>query len=249
MKKKVTGSKIVAIGDLHGHWTELQELMIKLIDEENINPDLDQFVFLGDYVDGGPDTKKVIDWLIQSKKDHPHWKFLYGNHEDLLLDALNPERPIYNNFNLWWRQGGMETTNSYIKDSNFSEYELSLVNPIHVIPKEHLEFLASLDTYYETDKYFFVHGGVSKNQTIEWSKKHMNRYDMIWERDFITSDFAYEKKVIFGHTIQVGNNPTKFLQPWIYPNKIGIDTMAHDIGRITALILPEEKIVQTDFKE
>lgn len=237
-------NKTIAIGDLHGHWIQLQELMNKLINEHGIKPDKDTFVFLGDYVDGGPDTKKVIDWLIQSKKDHPHWKFLYGNHEDLLLDALNPAHPIYHSFHLWWNQGGRATMNSYLKDSNLTKYEESLANPIHVIPPDHIIFLTDLETYCEDEKYFYVHGGVNWNNSIEWAKKNMSRYDMIWERDFIHSNYKYEKKIIFGHTIQ-----TPGLKPWIFANKIGIDTMAHNTGRLTAIILPEETIVQTEFTD
>jgi len=242
-------NRIIAIGDIHGHFNQLQELMDKLIHEHGVSLHDDTFVFLGDYIDGGPDTKKVIDWLFTAKNGYPHWKFLYGNHEDLFLDAINPKHPVYGDYYLWWNQGGKETTDSYIRASKFSKYERALVNPVHVIPKEHIEFLYNLPTYYETDRYFFVHGGPHSYHTLEWCKKEKNwpRYNWIWARNFITSNFKWEKKIIFGHTIQYTKNPRTHLQPYIMDNKIGLDTFMHNQGALTAVILPEETIVQTKY--
>jgi serine/threonine protein phosphatase 1 len=242
-------NRTIAIGDPHGHYNQLIELMTKLINEHGVSLEKDTFVFLGDYIDGGPDTKKVIDWLIEHKKKYPHWQMLYGNHEDLMLDALNPKHPIYKDYYLWWNQGGKETTDSYVRDAGYTSYEKALVNPIHVIPPEHLIFLTDLPTYYETDKYFFVHGGPHPFHTLEWCKdeKNWGRYEWIWAREFITSNFQWEKKIIFGHTIQYTHNPKTFLKPYIMDNKIGIDTFMHNQGALTAVILPEETIVQTKY--
>lgn len=241
-------NKTIAIGDIHGEYNKLQQLMDKLIHEYDVSFHDDTFVFLGDYVDGGPDTYKVIDWLIRCKEGYPHWKFLYGNHEDLMLDALNPKHPIYGDYYIWWNQGGRQTTDSYVKLAKLDDYERSLVNPVHVIPAEHIEFLYKLDTYYEDEKYFYVHGGPHAYHTLEWCKNEENwsRYDWIWERSFIQSNFKWEKKIIFGHTIQYTTNPKLHLQPWIMDNKIGIDTMMHGHGKLTAVILPEETIVQVE---
>jgi serine/threonine protein phosphatase 1 len=242
-------NKTIAISDIHAHYNQLIELMNILFNEHKVDFEKDILVFLGDYIDGGPDAKKVINWLIEHKKKYPHWQILYGNHEDLMLDALSVKHPVYGDYYLWWNQGGRATTDSYVREEKLSAYDRSLVNPIHVIPKEHLEFLAGLPTYYEDEKYFYVHGGVHAYHTIEWAKKNMTRYDMIWERDFITSNFKWEKKIIFGHTIQYTRNEATRLQPFIMDNKIGIDTFMHNIGRLTAIILPEETIVQTAYTE
>lgn len=234
--------RTIAIGDLHGQYEKLIELMEKL-KKEGIDFDTDTMVFLGDFVDGGPDTNKLIEKLIAYKKQYSHWHFLYGNHEDLMLDALNPKHPVYDDFYLWWNQGGRQTADSYKRDLGFTELEQSLANPIHIIPPDHLVFITDLETWYEDEKYFFVHGGVHAYHTVDWAKKNMSRYEMIWERNFIPSNFPYKKKVIFGHTVHMTNNPKTNLTPWIFPNKIGIDTMHHGHGNITAVILPEEKFV------
>lgn len=235
--------KYIAIGDIHGHHDQLTSLMAKL--EKRVDFKKDILVFLGDFVDGGFETKKVLDDLVAWKAKYPHWQFLYGNHEDLMLDALNPKHPIYGDFYLWWNQGGKETTLSYTRGQGLSAYELSLVQPEDVIPPEHFEFMLNLDTWFETDDYFFVHGGVHPHKTIEWAKKNWNRYDFIWQRDFIDSNMKWEKKIIFGHTVRTSKNPKNHLTPWVMENKIGIDTMMHNIGKLTAVILPEEKFVKS----
>lgn len=242
-------NKIVAIGDVHGHYRELIELLDKLEYDHNIDFEKDTLVFLGDYVDGGPNTKEVLDHLIYLKETYPHFKFVYGNHEDLLMDAMIPHHPVYGDYYLWWNQGGKETLDSYTKQMNLDEYESSLVGMKDAIPELHIQFIMSLDTYFETDDYFFVHGGVLPIP-LEQAKEEMTRYDMIWIRDqFILSDFDWGKKIIFGHTINDGRYNPGFLSPIVRKNKIGIDTFAHNKGKLTAVILPDEQFVYTKFTE
>lgn len=244
MKSK---KKIIAIGDLHGHYGELMILYDKILNEWGVDPERDEFVFLGDYVDGGPDTNKVISQLIEWKTKYPHWKFLYGNHEDLMIDAMLPHHPTYGNYSLWWNQGGRETFESYTRVMSLDPYEKSIINIKDVLPKSHLTFIIGLDTFYETKDYFFVHGGLEINKTLKEVKEEMKRYDMIWMRDpFINSKWNWGKKIIFGHTADYDGkyNPNgDKLCPIIRENKIGIDTMAHNTGKLTALLLPEEKFL------
>jgi serine/threonine protein phosphatase 1 len=242
-------NKIIAIGDIHGHFDQLMELWEKL-EAEGVDFDKDEFVFLGDYVDGGPDVKKVLDFLIELKATKKNYHFLYGNHEDLLLDALRPHHPIYGSFDLWYQQGGRETVDSFVRDMDLEPYERSLISPKNVITEEYVRFLATLESFYDTEKYFFVHGGIYPNKSIEENKETTSRYDMIWIRDeFILSKYDWGKKIIFGHTINDGRYNPGFLSPIVRKNKIGIDTMMHNTGRLTAVILPDETFVQTDYVE
>lgn len=244
-------NKTIVFGDIHGHYKQLISLFKKVV-KAGAMPEKDTFVFIGDYVDGGPDTKKVIQQLIDWKKQYPHWQMLYGNHEDLLLDALSERHPIYGDYYLWYNQGGKDTTDSYVRDSKLSIYERALVNPSDVIPMKHIQFMKNLPTWYEDEYGFYVHGGIMPDMSIEENCRNTVRYDMIWIRDqFIDSDYDWGKKIIFGHTINWKGSypPYKHLSPIVMKNKIGLDTFAHNVGRLTAIILPEEKFFQTPFVE
>src|SRR5690554_2376767 len=98
----------VAIGDVHGCKNELVELLTELTPFQNRN-DV-QWIFLGDYVDRGPDVLGVIDHLIKFSKNN-QCIFLRGNHEDMLFDA---EKGIDLEHSL--KHGGHETRQSYLSD-------------------------------------------------------------------------------------------------------------------------------------
>lgn len=237
-------NKIFAISDVHGCYDELMALYKQL----PITPKTDQLIILGDHIDRGPKSKQVVEQLIEWKKKYPHWQFIYGNHEDLMLDALMYNGRVYNSFDLWYQQGGKETFLSYV-DPKLSRYEKALIQIKDAIPQVHLEFLAGLPMLVETDDYFFVHGGLKPGVKIE----DQDLQDLIWIREsFIDSTYDFGKKVIFGHTADGRgsyynqNNPwgrQQRFMPIVKKNKIGIDTAvcARFGGRLTALELPAEK--------
>lgn len=276
-------NKIVAIGDLHGHYDQFMQIMDKFManDWYGLDPEKDTFVFLGDYVDGGPDTKAVLEELIVLKERFPHWKFLFGNHESLFLDGMNPRHPLYGDYYLWFNQGGAATIESYkprqsVEPTEYERYQRALMKPSELIPESHWDFIRNLDLYYETPEYFFVHGGIYPNRSIEDHKKSIEdaypngfdpllmqegdmAYDMIWMRNpFIASDFDWKKRIVFGHTTWpyqsfLGIDPDNNEEvdhpgyPLIMKNKIGLDTMMHNEGRLTALILSEGTFIFSDF--
>ena len=206
------------------------------------------------------DKLEIIDWLIEHKKKYPHWQMLYGNHEDLMLDALVYNGRIYGSYDLWWGQGGRETTQSYIP-FDLTDYEKALVGPKDAIPVEHLTFLMSLPRYFETESYFFVHGGIPNKVSLDDFKKKLDEKDKnaeyvaIWIREpFLMNVKDWGKKIIFGHTVYpygsfLGADPVSGKKtyrrgyPYIAPNKIGIDGMAHDVGNLICLKLPEETFI------
>jgi len=252
--------KIWAVGDLHGHFDQWLRLYDKML-RAGFNPDTDTLVFLGDYVDGGHQVKQTIDWLIEHKKKYPHWQMLYGNHEDLMLDALVYRGRIYNSYDLWWGQGGRETYQSYLP-KDLGAYEKAISQVRDHIPQEHLHFLMKLPRYYETDKYFFIHAGIPTHESIESFTRKIDdpandkaKYEAIWiRRDFLMNIKDWGKKIIFGHTIfpygpflgtnpETGERTRRFGYPHIAPNKIGIDGMAHDVGNLIVIQLPEERFI------
>lgn len=202
--------RIFAVGDIHGCLDKLVPLMGMI----NIDFKRDTLVFIGDYIDRGPDSKEVVDYLIDLTRRQTSVVLLKGNHE-LMLQAYLSGTDRYG----FLANGGRATMDSYYKDSDHSGS-----NPI---PGTHLDFFDSLRLYYVTDKYIFVHAGLKPNIPLEKQEE----WDMLWIRDeFISSDFDFGKCVIFGHT--------PFREPLVLDNKIGIDTGAVYGNKLTCVELP-----------
>lgn len=235
----------IAIGDIHGCYRELMALMDKL-------PKDRQIIFLGDYMDRGPDSKLVVAQLMQWSKMYPDWVFLKGNHEDIFEDWYRGARK-YGPYN-WFANGGNTTYESYKPYKAEDPLQHSL-QPA-VFPEDHLEFLFTRDMYYETDDYFFVHAGVVPGSSLENQKELIgvppSSVDnaFLWAREgFIDSDYDWGKKIIFGHTADYqGRYNKKRFEPIVMDNKIGIDTACCPPARnkLTAILLPEETFVFQD---
>ncbi len=211
--------KIFAIGDIHGYILKLDRLMAKL----DIDAEKDTLVFIGDYIDRGPDSKGVIDKILDIRKRIKNVVCLLGNHEQMFLNYYLEQR----NEDLFMHNGGISTLISY----GFTrEGRKDLI-----VPDKHLEFLTTLRPYYETDGYIFVHAGLRPGIPID----RQNLDDLIWIRyEFINSPYDFGKVVIFGHT------PLSFTEPLTDKNKIGLDTGAVYGGKLTCIELSEMKIYQ-----
>jgi serine/threonine protein phosphatase 1 len=218
--------KLFAVGDIHGHFLELMQLMHTLKVEAGLAPETDTVVFLGDYVDGGPDTKSVVEHLMAWQRQYPHWRFLKGNHEDLMLDALVYNFRKYGDYYIWWNQGGQATAHSYLPEAA-TDYERAIMQPREYIPPDHLDWLHQLPLTYEQDGYLFVHAGFAPRVGLDGQTET----DMLWIREaFVNSDWDFDgRRVVFGHT--------PFAEPLVLPNKIGIDTMFRNYGKVTAVEL------------
>ena len=212
--------KFVAIGDIHGCSQSLNELLRKLQDYSDHT-----FIFVGDYIDRGPDSAGVVERLLKFQQEC-ECVFLRGNHEQMLLDAL-----LNNKLDLWLMNGGKSTLKSYgatYDDLNF--------------PETHLDFFKNTQMYYDTEDYFFVHAGLSPERTIQDSladKEHLQ--DFLWERSHLNAfETPWEKTVVFGHTPRP--------HPIRKPNMLGIDTgcvyESLGYGKLTAAILPGQDFIQ-----
>lgn len=203
--------KIYAVGDIHGCFSKLQTLM----DRIPFNPDHDTIVFLGDYIDRGPDSFEVVSFLINLKKTSNNAVFLKGNHEAMLEGFISGT-----DRNLFLANGGEQTLRSYLKRRHV------LSTP--AIPDEHLEFFRSLLPFYETEHFIFVHAGLKDGVDLQ----HQDPNDLLWIRkNFIHSEYDFGKIVIFGHT--------PFPEPHISRNKIGIDTGAVYGNKLTCVELTQ----------
>lgn len=205
-------ASLFAIGDIHGCIDRLVALLGKI----DADPTRDQLVFLGDYIDRGPSSYEVVDYLIQLSREMPNAVFLKGNHEEMFVQYLAGK-----DRNLFLMNGGQATIDSYRKHK--SQYYQE-----HLVPEAHVRFFDSLRLYYQTDAYIFVHAGLRDALPLEAQLSE----DLLWIRDeFIASDHDFGKRVIFGHT--------PFNNPLVKGNKIGIDTGAVYGNRLTCVKLPE----------
>lgn len=203
--------KIFAVGDIHGSFDQLQDLIQKI----PIDFATDTLVFIGDYIDRGPGSVEVVDYLLDLKKRVPEVIFLKGNHEDMLekyLDGTDRFTYLLN--------GGQNTLDCYLRKTHSTNN--------YPIPADHLEFFRSLRLYYETEDYIFVHAGLRPKVPLADQESE----DLLWIRDkFIYSKYDFGKPVVFGHT------PLE--KPLVDRNKIGIDTGAVYGNALTCVQLPD----------
>lgn len=212
--------QVIAIGDIHGCARSLKALWKKLEPyKESLH------IFVGDYIDRGPGSRQVIDFLLAACEER-ECIFLRGNHEQMLLDALQKNRYAH-----WMINGGDRTLKSYGDTTELTN-----------LPDEHLEFYEHTLPYFENDDYFFVHAGAPSYQTLEKSKKDPeSSYYFLWGRDHLNAlSTPWEKIVVFGHTPRPN--------PILKPKMIGIDTgCVYDrvgYGKLTAVVLPETTFIQ-----
>lgn len=181
--------RLLAVGDIHGCLEKLVTLMAKVAPNE-----YDTIVFLGDYINRGPDSKGVIDFLLDLKINVPSI-FLLGNHEKMLLDNLSSPNLSF------MVNGGDKTLESYNS------------RDVRDIPSPHLTFFSELYPYYETDDFIFVHAGLKPG----YSLKDQSINDLVWIRDeFLYSEYDWGKTIVYGHTIN--------RLPVLLNNRIGLDT-------------------------
>ena len=209
--------KCLAIGDVHGCLTALKTL----IDFVQPNPD-DTIVMLGDYVDRGPDSRGVIDWLI-TESDRRNLVCLRGNHEIMMMDALGGLALKRR----WATHGGIETFDSYDDESDDLETAVS---------ESHWEFLKGLLPYYETDTHIFVHAAALGD--IPMSEQ--GDYMLFWERFGSITPHDGGKTFVCGHTRQQSGLPTR------NAHAICIDTNACRGGWLTCLDVESGRYYQAN---
>lgn len=174
----------IAIGDIHGCLKSLKGLL-----EEKIMITIeDQVIFIGDYIDRGPDSKGVLDYLLALKKDGYKLVFIRGNHEEMLIESFSSQ--AY--FQPWMKNGGGATLESF----GISKEEY-LSPGGNKIPEVYMDFLSSTTYYIELEKCFVVHAGFNFHD-----KRPFDDLDaMIWSRNFdYDRGLAKGKKIIHGHT-------------------------------------------------
>jgi serine/threonine protein phosphatase 1 len=208
------------IGDIHG----CREELVRLVESLPLAPS-DQIIFLGDYVDRGPDSRGVIDYLIQlEQKSANELIFLKGNHEDMFLSYLGRAGRFGEAFLF---NGGGLTLASY----GLSERARG-ASALPAIPQSHLQFLERLRLYHLAEPFLCVHGGIHPLKRFE----EQSEEEVLWIRDeFIFNRHLLPYTVIFGHTPR----QEVFFD---LPYKIGLDT-GLVYGNLLSCLELEDKVL------
>ncbi|HEY0303177.1 MAG TPA: metallophosphoesterase family protein [Rhizomicrobium sp.] len=219
------GLRVYAVGDIHGCLAELNALLAKIEDDAAGYAGKRQIVFLGDYVDRGPDSRGVIERIL-GLHDRSQARAIRGNHDQFLLDFL--DEPML--FRQWRDYGGRETLVSYGVSPPLFDDEKAFAAARDAfrdaLPPRHLAFLRGLDYAIEIGGFYFVHAGVRPGIALA----QQARADLLSIRDdFLLSDSDFGRVVVHGHTPTEG--------PVRRANRIGVDTGAYATGRLTAAVL------------
>ena len=219
------GVRVYAVGDIHGCAAELDRLTAAIVQDGTDWQGERHLIYVGDYVDRGPDSKGVIDRLLDPP-DGFKVCYLRGNHDQVLLDFLADPAV----FRGWRDFGGRETLLSYgVAPPRFDElsaFEKAREQFRAALPRAHLEFFESLQFSAKIGGYFFTHAGIRPGIGLD----SQSRVDLLWIRDeFLTSPANFGAIVVHGHS------PSP--EPVRRPNRIGIDTGAYATGQLTAVVL------------
>jgi serine/threonine protein phosphatase 1 len=225
------GQLLYAIGDIHGRADLLARLLKYIAEDADRDRSASRrtLVFVGDYVDRGPDSRGVVEMLLHRLPRGFDAHFLKGNHEALLLDFLEDPSSLDQ-----WLANGAATT--------FASYGVDVAALVRAraapetwrrallagLPEEHRRFYEHLELAVSFGDYLFVHAGVRPGVPLDAQDPH----DLVWIRgEFLRSDAKFGKVVVHGHTPKP--------EPEIRTNRIGIDTGAVFTNRLTALRLED----------
>ena len=222
--------RVYAIGDIHGHYDLLLQMHELIKADLRARPcERSIEIFLGDYIDRGPNPSEVFEHLMHAEPAADERICLSGNHEKSLLRFLEDPEWLLR----WSRFGGLDTLQAYGVEIEHPVDEIKCQNarPIFAdnFPSAQKAFLDRLPLSVSFGDYFFVHAGVRPGVPLD----RQDEQDLIWIRDdFLHSPDEHGKLIVHGHT------PHHHAE--IKPNRINIDTMAYDTGILTCLVLEDE---------
>ena len=218
------GIRVYAVGDVHGR-RDLIEAMHDRIGEEIARDGVADWriVHLGDYVDRGPDTAGVLDFLTSRIAGEPRIVALAGNHDVALVDFLaHGDRT-----QMFRRFGGNDTARSYGTHVDFATAataEAGRQALARAMPQAHLDFLSGLPRAVAFGDFFFCHAGIRPSVPLE----RQDLEHLIGIREpFLSHPGLHPKVIVHGHTPHD--------EAELMPNRVDLDTLAYASGRLTAL--------------
>jgi serine/threonine protein phosphatase 1 len=204
---------IYAIGDVHGSLEKLKILIGTCQQHAGARPMT--LVFLGDYIDRGPQSAGVVRLLIGLQSDLSAGVVaLMGNHEAMALAVFDGAMP----FGSWLANGAAHTLKSYGVDD------------VAALPRQHLEWMRTLPLTYDDGRRFYVHAGVNPDKPLD----AQDEQDLLWIREpFLDDDRDYGRLIVHGHT------PLLTAAPELRRNRLNLDTAAVFGGPLTAAVFDD----------
>lgn len=222
------GVRVYVIGDIHGRVEPLAGILEKVrLDASRESAGRRVLVFLGDYVDRGPQSRQVIDLLLADPAPEFEKVFLKGNHEAWLLAFLEDASVGKH----WLDGGGHATLLSYgvaqpARAPTAENLESRRKALAAALPEKHKSFLAGLASYHVEGGYAFAHAGIRPGVALDEQREE----DLLWGSvEFLEDRRDHGKVIVHGHWYTP--------EPVVRRNRIGIDTGAAATGRLTCLVL------------
>jgi serine/threonine protein phosphatase 1 len=220
------GLRIYAVGDIHGRLdllTKMHEAITTHLAEQAVGDW--RIVHLGDYVDRGPDSRGVVDFLIAAQTRDTRIVSLAGNHDVGFLDFLREPDPN----GLFANNGGRETAFSYGVTLDFADpvsFPTRYAAFRQAVPQTHRSFIESLRFSIAFGDFFFCHAGIQPGIPLESQEPR----DLLWIREkFLHYEGLHPKIIVHGHTPSV--------EPEVRANRVNIDTGAFRTAVLTALVV------------
>lgn len=213
---------LYVISDIHGQLDLLQLICDRILPLRKSDGIKDKLIFTGDYLDRGPNSDKVLDFLIDlEKKYSDQIVFLMGNHELMLLEAFNLRldkncniTTQANAYKMWFTNGGRNSVINYLERNNLEEnvFNFPKHRVIDLIPKTHIEFLQRCKKYHEESNFLFVHGGIDPKKALADHEID----EIVWDRSLLKfvinainnkQEITWEKTIVCGHSPQTNQLP------------------------------------------
>lgn len=226
-------TRLFAIGDVHGRW-DLLAALIRAIEEisADLPPMPTKFVILGDFIDRGPDSAKVLELLIRACRNHGEFVVLKGNHEASLIAAAQGDGGAQR---LWLKHGGLATLKSYgIAPLQLEETRYQFAERIRAgIGVETIEWLTDLPAFLSEPPFFFCHAGVRPGRSLHRQEEQ----DLLWIRSaFMESRRDHGAIIVHGHSVVDDVE--------VCSNRISLDTGAYYTGVLSAVMLdPKQSFI------
>ena len=232
MKNLFGCSRVLAVGDIHG----MYEKLIMLMEKIQFDPEEDLLVFLGDYIDRGPDSVKCLQYVYDLQHSFPDSVIcLLGNHEVMMSSYLMQKRGSYNSLigdyaDSWLENGGFQT--------------LQQLNGLDEDKREELVgWSTNLPIKFTYQEYFFCHAGIDPDVPLT----AQTEFDMLWRRQQWWDHYKGAETIVVGHTpVQKVKKRARFAKPLFLPNNIIMcDTGAYMTGgKLTCVDVLGRKVWQ-----